>query len=128
MLTSRPPSDTVVYKITTADAWRDAQSIGALAASSDDQRDGFIHLSAAHQATETARRYFSGRTDLMLIAYSTSPLGSALTWEASRGGELFPHYYGLLPVACALWARPLILLHDGAPDIESAIAASEATP
>ena len=33
----------------------------------------------------------------------------ALKWEVSRGGDLFPHLYGALPLAAVLWARPLPL-------------------
>ena len=127
MLTSPPPPDTVIYKITTADAWREAEQAGVLATSADDRRDGFVHLSAAHQAGETARRYFAGQAGLMLVAYCSGALKDALAWEASRGGDLFPHYYGLLPAGLALWAHPLTLLTDGVPDIDGAIAAYEAS-
>jgi uncharacterized protein (DUF952 family) len=39
-----------------------------------------------------------------------------LRWEPSRGGALFPHLYGALPLAMVAWARPLPLKADGRHD------------
>lgn len=111
----------IVYKITSLDAWRTAERNGALAPSSDDARDGYIHLSAGHQVAETARKYFKGKPGLCLVAYDAAALGSSLVWEPSRGGDLFPHFYGSLPTAAALWSRPLPLDADGAPATLSVI-------
>jgi uncharacterized protein (DUF952 family) len=30
-----------------------------------------------------------------------------LVWERSRGGDLFPHLYGVLPLSAVKWTRPL---------------------
>lgn len=117
----RVASGATVFKITTLDDYEAARRTGVLAMSSDDLRDGFTHLSARHQVSETARRYFARRSGLCLMAFAESDLGDALKWEPSRGGDLFPHYYGLLPVSAALWARPLPLGDDGVPDIAAAI-------
>ena len=89
------------YKILSPPAWAAAQGAGVLAATGDDARDGFIHLSAAHQIAGTLARHFSGATDLVLVAFDAAALGPALRWEASRDGALFPHYYGALPVSAA---------------------------
>jgi uncharacterized protein (DUF952 family) len=43
----------------------------------------------------------------VLVAVESAALGDALKWEASRGGDLFPHLYGPLPTSLALWAKPL---------------------
>ncbi|MBL8903905.1 MAG: DUF952 domain-containing protein, partial [Rhizobiales bacterium] len=56
------------------------------------------HLSAACQVRATARKHFSGQGDLLLVAVTEEALGQSLKWEASRGGELFPHVYGTLPL------------------------------
>ena len=72
-----------------------------------DHRDGFIHFSTAAQLVETAAKHFAGQSDLMLVAVDDGVLGAALKWEASRGGALFPHLYGALPVAAVRWTRPL---------------------
>jgi phosphohistidine phosphatase SixA len=105
-----------VYKILPASDWAEAMASGAFPGSADDARDGFIHLSAAHQVAETARRHFKGREGLVLVAFDPGRLGPALKWEPSRGGALFPHLYGPLPTAAAVEARELPLGPDGAPD------------
>lgn len=97
----------LVFKIATAAAWAKAEADGAVPASEDDRRDGFIHLSAAGQLPATVSRHFAGQTGLWLLAVDAEALGSALRWEASRDGALFPHCYGPLPLAAVRWARPL---------------------
>jgi uncharacterized protein (DUF952 family) len=77
-----------------------------------DARDGFIHFSSAAQVRETAARHFAGIPDLMLVAVNADALADALRWEASRGGELFPHLYGDLPLTAVIWAKPLPLADD----------------
>ena len=47
------------------------------------------------------------KTGLVLVAVDADTLGMTLVWERSRGGELFPHLYGVLPLAAVKWARPL---------------------
>jgi uncharacterized protein (DUF952 family) len=98
---------TTIYKICERAAWQEAESAGFYGGSAVDGRDGFIHFSTAGQVGETAAKHFAGQTDLMLIAVDGSALGAALKWEPSRGGALFPHLYGVLPVAAVRWARPL---------------------
>ena len=61
-----------------------------------DQADGYIHLSTAAQLDETLTKHFAGQDDLFIAAVPLPPLGPALQWEISRGGQLFPHYYGKL--------------------------------
>ncbi len=99
--------ETHVYKIVPAILWADATRSGTFTGSDHDRRDGFIHLSAGAQVRETLAKHFKDQTDLLLVAYNAKALGSALHWEASRDGELFPHLYGSLQTALALWHRPL---------------------
>lgn len=105
----------VVYKILSAADWTAACRNGAFMGSRDDLRDGFVHLSAPHQLAGTLSKYFRDRNDLLLVAYRGTDLGSALRYEPSRGGDLFPHLYGPLPTALALWQRPLQPGADGVP-------------
>lgn len=97
----------LIYKILSADEWRAAQAAGAYRGSADDTRDGFIHFSTAEQTAGTYEKYFSGKPDLMLAAIDAAALGGALKWEASRGGALFPHLYGELPLAAVKWSRAI---------------------
>src|SRR5437588_10985841 len=103
----------IIYKICSEPMWRAAQRAGALHGAEVDRHDGFIHFSSAAQVRETAARHFAGAADLVLLAVDADALGGALRWEPSRGGELFPHLYGVLPVAAVRWARPLPLGADG---------------
>jgi len=107
----------LIYKLLDRPAWDAATAEGVFKGSELDLADGFIHFSSAAQAAETARRYFSGQDDLVLIAVEAGMLGAALRWEPSRGGDLFPHLYAPLPASAAVFTRPLALGPDGAPDI-----------
>ena len=109
------PRSALVYKILTRDDWQEACRSGSYAGSQDDRRDGFIHLSAAHQIAATAQRHFRGIEGLVLLALDAASLGEALAWEPSRGGDLFPHFYGSLPIDAVLWSKPLALGPDGVP-------------
>lgn len=113
----RSPNDKMIYKICPAGEWREAVEQGTFRGSAVDLEDGFIHFSAAHQVQETAAKHFRGQKDLLLIAIPIDRLGDALKWERSRGGDLFPHLYGELDTASALWQEPLICQEDGTPII-----------
>jgi uncharacterized protein (DUF952 family) len=102
-----------IYKICDTLLWQAAERERVFAGAPIDQRDGFIHFSTAGQAVETADKHFAGADDLLLIAVDADVLGPALKWEVSRGGALFPHLYGALPLTAVLWARPLPLGPDG---------------
>jgi uncharacterized protein (DUF952 family) len=101
-----------IYKICESALWREAEAVGLFRGAPIDTRDGFVHFSTATQVQETAARHFAGAADLMLIAVDAAALGDALKWEVSRGGDLFPHLYGTLPLTAVLWARPLPLGRD----------------
>lgn len=93
---SASTSAVLIYKLAGDAEWRAAERTGVFEGSEVDRRDGFIHFSTAEQVEETARRHFAGRTDLLLVAVDTT--GLEIRWEPSRGGQLFPHLYGPLPM------------------------------
>ncbi len=103
----------LVFKIVGVAEWRAAESAGVFAGSEVDRADGFIHFSSAAQAPQTAEKWFNGRQDLTLVAIDAGALGAVLKWEPSRGGELFPHLYGPLPMSAVVWSRALLLDEDG---------------
>ena len=82
-----------IYKIIGKEAWAAAETDGIFKGASIDLTDGYIHFSTAAQAPETAALHFTEQTGLVLVTVSTEGLGDALKWEASRGGDLFPHLY-----------------------------------
>lgn len=97
----------LVYKILRADEWTAFDAAGVTAGAPVDLADGYIHLSTADQAPETAARHFGDEDGLWIVAIDAGRLGDALRWEPSRSGQLFPHLYGPLLAAHAVWARPL---------------------
>ncbi len=107
---------THVYKILSRAEWIAAQDAAVFEGSAIDRRDGFIHLSTAAQAGETARLHFAGQTGLVLLKLRAEDLGEALVWEPSRGGQLFPHLHGALDPRQVRSAAPLALNADGWPD------------
>jgi uncharacterized protein (DUF952 family) len=104
---------TTIYKICPESLWRDASRDGVFLGSEADLRDGFIHFSTAAQVEETAAKHFAGQSGLVLLRVDSEKLGSALKWEASRGGALFPHLYGPLDVSAITRSDPLPLKPDG---------------
>jgi uncharacterized protein (DUF952 family) len=140
-------ANTTIYKLMGRQEWEAAQAIGVYRGSAHDLRDGFIHFSTAAQLGETARKHFSGVADLVLLAVGTegltsprpqhlqtsegmdphpasrsSNLQSALKWETSRGGDLFPHLYGELSLGAVISVTPLRLGVDGMPVVPQDLA------
>ena len=61
----------------------------------------------------SAAKHRAGQDGLVLLTVDGDVLGDALKWEPSRGGVLFPHLHGELPVSAVLRADPLPLGPDG---------------
>ncbi len=96
-----------IYKICERAVWEEAQRRGMFEGAGADMRDGFIHFSTAAQVRETAAKHFASSSDLVLVAVDAQAIAQALKWEPSRGGGLFPHLYGPLPLQAVLWSRSL---------------------
>ncbi|MEV1289139.1 DUF952 domain-containing protein [Micromonospora sp. NPDC049679] len=112
----------MIYKLLPATEWSAAEAAGGYEGSAVDRRDGFIHLSGREQVVETAARHFAGETGLVLLTVDPDRLGEELRWEESRGGALFPHIYGALPVA-AVAAVDLLPADVPVPDAVAALVA-----
>lgn len=106
-----------VYKILKAEAWAAAVRAGRFEGAGIDLADGYIHLSTAAQAAETARLHYAGQADLVLVSIDAAVLGDALKWEPSRGGQRFPHLYGSLDCALVEAVTPAPLGPDGTPTL-----------
>ena len=104
-----------IFKILPRSEWTQAQQAGRFEGSAVDHQDGYIHFSTAGQAGETARRYFAGQADLVVLEVEGDDLGAALKWEPSRGGDLFPHLYASLAVSDVRAVHEAPLDHDGVP-------------
>jgi uncharacterized protein (DUF952 family) len=103
----------IIYKICPATLWREAEASGSFRDAPIDLRDGYIHFSAGPQVAETVALHFAGESDLLLVVVDSAALGAALKWEPSRGGALFPHLYGPLPLSVVRGVAPLPLGPDG---------------
>jgi uncharacterized protein (DUF952 family) len=103
----------LIYKILPTSLWDDALSVKTFKGAGIDIADGYIHFSTAAQMRETAAKHFVGQADLVLVAVEGLRLGSALKYEVSRGGDLFPHLYATLQTSEVAWVKPLPLGSDG---------------
>jgi uncharacterized protein (DUF952 family) len=102
-----------IYKIATVAQWRAAEAAGVFEGAPVDLADGFIHFSTAAQVSDTLAKHFAGQRELLLIAVSADQLGDELRWEASRGGQLFPHLYAHLRVAAVSSVSEIPVGADG---------------
>ncbi|MDE3029869.1 MAG: DUF952 domain-containing protein [Paracoccaceae bacterium] len=99
----------LIYKIFRRPEWNALRDTGSTLGAPIDLADGYIHISTAAQVTETAAKHFATESDLVLVALNANALGSALKWEPSRGGALFPHLYRALTMADVVWDKSLPL-------------------
>ena len=102
-----------IYHMCRRHEWRAAQAAGRYEGSSQDRADGFIHFSTAAQVEASAAKHRAGQDGLVLLVVDPARLGAALRWEPARGGALFPHLYGPLPLAAVLRVDDLPLGADG---------------
>ncbi len=96
----------IAYKILRAEEFAALQA-DIFEGAAIDQADGYVHLSTAEQAAETAAKHFAGQSGLMIAAVDLHAMGDALRWEVSRGGALFPHLYGRLTMEAVLAHGPV---------------------
>ncbi|RYH03579.1 DUF952 domain-containing protein [Salipiger sp. IMCC34102] len=102
----------LIYKIFHTPEWDALVADGSTLGAPVDLADGFVHFSTATQVEETALKHFADAEGLVLVACETEHLGEDLRWEASRGGEDFPHLYRPLRMDDVSWHKPLPLV-DG---------------
>lgn len=70
--------------------------------------EGFVHCSSPAQVAGTARLFFAGTEDLLLLVIDPRRLGDAeLRWEDTYGiGQQFPHVHGPVPREAIVEVRP----------------------
>lgn len=89
----------MIYHITKAAAWEEAEQRGAYRSDSLETQ-GFIHCSDADQVVRVANAIFAGEKGLILLHIDPDKLTSDVVYENLDGGEeLFPHVYGPIDVA-----------------------------
>jgi beta-hydroxylase len=89
--------DTVVFRIAAPGALAAASVSGAYEGEAFDHADGFIHCSARDQLAGTLEAHYGEAARLAVAEIDAAALGETLKWETSRGGEDFPHVYGVIP-------------------------------
>ncbi len=111
------PSPEPIFHICLKSEWESARQGGVYPGSSQDapgsSNDGFIHFSSRDQVRASAAKHRAGQAGLVLLRVDPSALGGALKWEPARGGMLFPHLYGALPLAAVREVSNLPLDGDG---------------
>jgi len=101
-----------IYHIATFEDWDDAIVAGIYQGGAAARADGYLHFSTAEQIVESASKHWHGREGMLLVI-EPDKLGARLKWEPSRGGALFPHVYGDVPLGAVRRATPLRLGPDG---------------
>lgn len=76
--------------------------------------DGFISLSTPEQVIPTARAFYQGQNDLLLLKLAVSAADPRLKWERVSGSDVSsPHYYGDLPRTLVKKIYPFQPTKDG---------------
>jgi uncharacterized protein (DUF952 family) len=97
-----------LFHIVERSAWADAVLAGEYRPRSLAD-EGFVHLSFAGQVAATARRHYSGVTDLVVVEIDPDLLDDEVRVEdLAAAGERFPHLYGPIPAGAAVAVRPLL--------------------
>ncbi len=104
---------TIIYHLADKDCWIEQAEEGAYKGRPEDLGDGFLHFSNAQQIVKSAAVHKAGQPNLVLLAVDDEMLGDELKWEESRGGALFPHIYGEVPMDAVINAHPLSLDDEG---------------
>lgn len=103
----------MIYHVCHRSEWDAAQIAGIYAGSTQDSGDGFIHFSARDQLEASVAKHRRGQDDLVILIVDGGRLGAPVRWEPARGGALFPHLYGALPLDAVRAVQPLLLGPDG---------------
>ncbi len=99
---------TMIYHITTEQAWQAAQKTGKYSAPSLES-EGFIHCSTLEQILPVANSFYRGQQALVLLEIAPQALQAPLKWEAPvhpnpeaadavDDAQQFPHVYGAINV------------------------------
>jgi uncharacterized protein (DUF952 family) len=103
----------LIYKIFRANEWAEFQTAGETRGAPIDLADGYIHFSTGIHVAETAKKYFAGVEELVLLVLDSEDFGDYLKWEPARGGALFPHLYRRLRMEDVMWHADLPIGPDG---------------
>jgi uncharacterized protein (DUF952 family) len=97
-----PAHPVTAFKVLTTDQWAEFDASNVFHGAPVDLADGYIHLSTADQLQGTLDKHFAGQEGLVIAEVDLAQLEASVKWETSRGGALFPHIYGPLPMAAII--------------------------
>jgi uncharacterized protein (DUF952 family) len=105
------------YHITSGIEWQAAQTKGVYQPQTFTQ-EKFIHLSYGHQLLTVAHRFYANQRGLVILVIDSSRIKDGLIEENLEGGvELYPHFYGVLPVDAVVNAIAFPCNTDGGFDL-----------
>lgn len=88
----------MIYHITTNEAWSHAIQDGNYKPASL-RTEGFIHCSPWEEIIDTARLWFQGQDNLLVLSICPEKIPWEVRYETAPGrSSLMPHIYGPLPV------------------------------
>jgi uncharacterized protein (DUF952 family) len=100
----------LIYHVALAEDWERARAAGEYRVSTLGrtlEEEGFIHCSTADQVALVARRFYAGRTGLVLLTIDPGRLGAEVRYERAPGSEeRFPHVYGPLNADAVIDVAP----------------------
>ncbi len=99
----------ILYHLAVAGEWNPEASEyrGSTLGRSLDE-EGFVHCSTAEQLQATADRFYSGRSDVVLLTVDPTKVGAEIRVESG-----FPHVYGPLPTIAVVTASAVPVGPDG---------------
>lgn len=115
------PDPEFIYKIASTEIVAAAERSSTFTGMPIDAADGYIHFSTAAQLPQTLSLHFRGQRGLVLLAVRAADVAGSLRWEPSRGGQLFPHVYGALPMSAVAWSAAIEVGADGSCALPEAV-------
>ena len=101
-----------IFKIIDKDEWRKAKLNGTYNGSVKDKKDGYIHFSEEDQVSETLKKYYQNKENLILLKVNAFKL-EHLLWEQASNGDMYPHLYSPLDIKYVENEFELSLNDDG---------------
>jgi len=101
-----------IFKIIDKEEWVEAKQAGVYNGSDKDKKDGYIHFSEEDQVSETLKKYYQNKENLILLKVNSFKL-EHLLWEQASNGDMFPHLYSRLDVKNVEDEYELSLNDDG---------------
>ena len=105
-----------IFKIIDKEDWNKAKKTGIFNGSDKDKRDGYIHFSEEDQVTETLKKYYQNKENLILLKVNAFKL-EHLLWEQASNGDMYPHLYSPLDIQSVVDEFELPLDKNGSHEI-----------